>query len=121
MFKRILVAYDGSEGAQAALRLGIELAKRTQSEIASISIEEHVPRFGASVTEVDEAKEQIDAHFRALTKQARDWAALEGVDLDTVVEHGHEVGKILALAREGRFDLLMLGSHGHSRIFQRIS
>ena len=31
------------------------------------------------------------------------------------------VERILALAREGRFDLLMLGSHGHSRIFQRIA
>ena len=120
MFKRILVAYDGSEGAQASLKLGIELAKSAGAELSSISIEEHLPRYAVSVTEVDEAKEQIDAHFRALTQQARDWAALEGVDLETVVERGHEVEKILALAREGRFDLLMLGSHGHSRIFQRL-
>ncbi len=120
MFKRILVAYDGSEGAQAALRLGIELAKSAGTELASISIEEHLPRYAVSITEVDEAKEQIDAHFRALTKQARDWAALEDVDLETIVERGHEVEKILAFAREGRVDLLMLGSHGHSRIFQRI-
>jgi nucleotide-binding universal stress UspA family protein len=120
MFKRTLVAYDGSEGAQAALGIGIDLAKRAGTELSSISIEEHLPRYAVSVTEVDEAKEQIDAHFRALTKQARDRAALEGVDLETVVEQGHEVQRILAFAREGRFDLLMLGSHGHSRIFQRI-
>jgi nucleotide-binding universal stress UspA family protein/CBS domain containing-hemolysin-like protein len=120
MFKRTLVAYDGSEGAQAALRIGIDLAKRAGTALSSISIEEHLPRYAVSVTEVDEAKEQIDAHFRALAQQARDRAALEGVDLETVVEQGHEVQRILAFAREGRFDLLMLGSHGHSRIFQRI-
>lgn len=120
MFTRILVAYDGSDGARAVLRLGIDLAKSAGTGLSSISIEEHLPRYGVSITEVDEAKEQIDAHFRALTKQARDWAAREGVDLDAVVEQGHEVEKILALAREGRFDLLMLGSHGHSRVFQRI-
>ncbi len=40
--------------------------------------------------------------------------------LETVVRRGHEVGEILAFAREGCFDLLVLGAHGHSRIFERI-
>ena len=121
MWKRILVAYDGSEGAQAALTLGIELAKSAGTGLSSISIEEHLPRYAVSVAEVDEAKEQIDAHFQALTEQARDRAMLEGVELETIVERGHEVERILTLAREGRFDLLILGSHGHSRIFQWIA
>jgi nucleotide-binding universal stress UspA family protein/CBS domain containing-hemolysin-like protein len=120
MFKRILVAYDGSEGAQAALRLGIGLAKNPGTEIYSISVEEHLPRYAATISEVEGAREQIDEHFRALTKQARDMAALAGVELETAVRQGHELQSILDFARTRRSDLLVLGSHGHSRVFERI-
>jgi nucleotide-binding universal stress UspA family protein/CBS-domain-containing membrane protein len=120
MFKRILVAYDGSEGAQAALRLGIALAKGPGAELYSISVEEHLPRYAASISEIEGAREQIDEHFRALTKEARDMAALQGVELDTALRQGHELGSILDFVRERRADLLVMGSLGHSRILERL-
>lgn len=120
MFRRILVAYDGSESAQAALRTGIALARAVESHLASISVGEHLPRYAATLAEVEGAREQIEARFRALTKQARDAAAMEGVDLDTHVRQGPEVGEILGTVREGRFDLLLVGAHGHSRLFERV-
>jgi nucleotide-binding universal stress UspA family protein len=119
VFKRILVAYDGSDGARTALRRGIELAKALGAELSSISVEEHLPHYAASISEVKAAKERIDQYFRELTKQARDQAALGGVELDTVVRQGHEVETIVTMAREGGFDLLVVGYHGHSRIFER--
>jgi len=119
MFRRILVAYDGSEGARAALRRGIELAKTLSAELSSISVEEHLPHYAASISEVKGAKEQIDDYFRDLTKHARDQAALAGVELETIVRQGHEVETIVTTAREGKFDLLVIGHHGHSRIFER--
>ncbi len=120
MFKRILVAYDGSEGAQAALRMGIGLAKSPGTELYSISVEEHLPRYAATIGEVEDARERIDEHFRALTKQAQDSAALQGVDLETVVRQGHELQAIFDFARQRRCDLLLLGSHGHRRVFERV-
>src|SRR6266511_75496 len=120
MFKRILVAYDGSEGAQAALTMGIGLGKSPGTELYSISVEEHLPRYAATIGEVEDAREQIDEHFRALTKQAQDSAALQGVDLETVVRQGHELQAILDFARQRRCDLLLLGSHGHRRVFERV-
>jgi nucleotide-binding universal stress UspA family protein len=119
MFKRILVAYDGSEGSRVALKRSIELAKALGAELASISVEEHLPYYAASISEVKGTQEQIDAHFQSLTKQARDLAALAGIDMDTRVQQGHEVERIVEAAREGRFDLLVIGYHGHSRIFER--
>jgi len=120
MFKRVLVAYDGSEGAQAALTMGIGLAKSPRTELYSISVEEHLPRYAATIGEVEDAREQIDEHFRAVTKQARDSAALQGVDLESVVRQGHELQAILDFARQRRCDLLLLGSQGHSRVFERV-
>jgi nucleotide-binding universal stress UspA family protein len=119
MFKRILVAYDGSEGSRTALKRGIELAQALDAELVSISIEEHLPYYAASISEVKATKEQVDEHFRALTKQARDVAALSGLTMETIVQQGHEVERIVGAAKEGRFDLLIIGYHGHSRIFER--
>jgi len=62
----------------------------------------------------------VDEYFRVLTKDARDQAALAGVDLHTAIQQGHEVEIIVNYAKEGSFDLLMAGYHGHSRIFERI-
>jgi nucleotide-binding universal stress UspA family protein len=120
MFKRILVGYDGSEGARAALRCGIDLAKALGGEVSSISVEEHLPHYAASISEVKAAKEQIDEYFRALAKQARDLAGLSGVSLETIVKQGHEVETIVTTAKEGKFDLLIIGYHGHSRILGRV-
>lgn len=120
MFEKILVAYDGSGGARAALRVAIELAARLEAELHSISVEETLPHYAATIGEVQEAKERIDAHFRTLTKEARDQALLAGVDLQPAVRQGHEVESIVTYAREGGFDLLVAGYHGHSRIFERV-
>src|SRR6266542_3603770 len=69
MFKRILVAYDGSEGAQAALRMGIGLAKSPGTELYSISVEEHLHRYAATIGEVEDARERIDERCRAWTSK----------------------------------------------------
>ncbi len=120
MFQRILVAYDGSSGARDALRMGIDLAKRLGAELETVSVEEPLPRYAATIGEVEEAKTRVDAYFHALTKEARDLGLQAGVEIETTIRRGHEVEVILAVAREGRFDLLLLGYHGHSRIFERI-
>ena len=120
MFRKILLAYDGSEGARAALRVGIGLAKSLGAELRSISVEEHLPHYAATIGEVRDAKERVDEYFRVLTKDARDQAALAGIELQTAIRQGHEVEIIVNHAREGSFDLLLAGYHGHSRIFERV-
>lgn len=120
MFRKILVAYDGSEGSRRTLRAGIELARRFEAELHTISVMEHLPHYAATVGEVKEAQEEFEAFFRKLTKEARDQAALAGVALETTVQPGHEVETVVTFAKEGGFDLLLIGFAGHSNIFGRI-
>ncbi len=120
MFRKILVAYDGSDGAKAALRIGVGLAKSVGAEVHSISVEEHLPQYAVSIGEIQEAKDRVDEYFRVLTKEARDQAGLNGVELQTAIRQGHEVEMIVNYAKEGAFDLLLAGYHGHSRIFERV-
>lgn len=120
MFHRILVALDGSEGAKKALRAAVDLAGRYEAELHSISVEEHLPHYAATVGEVVEAKQEAANFFRGVVAEAQSAAAASGVRLTSHVLPGHEVATIVQFAKEHRFDLLVIGFMGHSRIFERV-
>ncbi len=119
-FNKILVANDGSEGAKKALRVAVELAKRFDAELHSISVEEDLPHYAATVGEVVEAKHEWNAYFDKVNQEALELAAKEGVTLHTKVVAGHEVEKTVNYVNEGKFDLLVIGFMGHSKVFGRI-
>jgi nucleotide-binding universal stress UspA family protein len=120
MFKRILIANDGSEGAKKALRAGIALAKTFGAEIQSISIKERPSHYAETVGEVMEEQEEADSFFARVNAEARAMATQDGVDLKCTVLPGHEVETIVRFTRDGGFDLLVVGFMGHSRAFGRI-
>jgi len=120
MFKKILVGNDGSEGAKKALRTAIDIAKHYDAELHSISVEEDLPKYAATVGEVLEAKAEKNGYFGKINEEARGIAAKEGIVLHTMVVPGHEVETIVDYAKEHHFDLLVIGFMGHSKIYGRI-
>jgi hypothetical protein len=70
MFHKILVGYDGSDGAKHALKVAINLAKQYDAELHSISVEEHVPRYAATIGEVDEFKKEANGFFKEINDEA---------------------------------------------------
>jgi nucleotide-binding universal stress UspA family protein len=120
MFRRLLVAYDGSEGANRALRAGIEMAKAFGMDLHAVSVEEELPRYAATLDELEAVKEQKDAYFGQLNREAEAIARAEGVTLHTSVVTGHEVRAILDYCLQNGFDTLLVGFHGHSAITERI-
>src|SRR5438552_12908189 len=120
MFRKLLVAYDGSEGATRALSAGIELGKALGVDLHSVSVEEELPRYAATLDELDAVKEQKDAYFAKLNQEAESLAHAEGVTLHTAVIAGHEVRAIDDYALQHGFDTLLVGFHGHSAIAERI-
>ncbi len=120
MFKKILIANDGSAGAKLALKVAIDLAKRYDAELHSISVEEGVPHYAATIGEVEEFKREANEFFKKINNEAVDLAKKEGVELKTKVIPGHEVEGIVTYARDGEFDLLVVGFMGHSKIFGRV-
>ena len=120
MFKRILIANDGSEGAKKALHAALALAKTFGAEIQSISIKERPSHYAETVGEVMEEQEEAERFFARVNAEAVAMAAQDGVDLKCTVLPGHEVETIVRFARDGCFDLLVVGFMGHSRAFGRI-
>jgi nucleotide-binding universal stress UspA family protein len=120
MFRKILVANDGSEGAKKAVKVAANLAKQYEAELHSISVEERLPHYAAAVGEVVEAKREAAEYFRLVTIGAGLIAEAEGVHLHSHVLPGHEVETIVTFAKDHAFDLLIIGFMGHSKIFGRI-
>lgn len=117
MFKRILLAYDGSEGADRALQVGIMLAQVHQAELWALAVEEKLPRFSATIDEVQEAKEFASQHFGKLLAAAKTRAGEAGVDLKTLLRPGHPAQTIVQAAKEGKFDLVLVGHSGLSGVW----
>ncbi len=88
MFKKILVANDGSEHARLALAKAIELARCFGAELHMISVEEHLPHYAATVGEVLEEKAEEDSYFAGIVREATAQAAAAGIDLHAVVTPG---------------------------------
>ena len=121
MFKNILIANDGSEGAKKALRAAIALAKTFGATLQSISIKERPSHYAETVGEVMEEQEEADKFYARVTAEAKALAEEEGLnELKCTVLPGHEVETIIRFARDGGFDLLVVGFMGHSRAFGRI-
>lgn len=119
MFRKILVANDGSEGAKKAVQTAIDVARRYEAELHEISIEERLPHYAATVGEVIEAKQEASDYFRRVTGEAEQAAAAHGLRLTSHVMPGHEVETIVQFAKNHGFDLLVIGFMGHSKIFGR--
>ncbi len=120
MFERILVAHDGSDGAQKAFDAAVELASQLKAKLHMISVEEEIPRYAETMLEVDEEKEAEDTYFGKVAAQAKRRAALHNVALETSIVAGHEVKSIVDFATAGGFDLLVIGYHGHSRVYEHL-
>jgi len=120
MSRRILVAHDGSDLGQKAFDAAVVLALELDAKLHMVSVEEDLPRYAEVVDEVREAKEESDSYFGKLALHCRQRAALKGLAIETTILTGHAVKSIVDFAREGCFDLLVIGFAGHSSIYERV-
>jgi nucleotide-binding universal stress UspA family protein len=120
MFNKLLIAHDGSDGAQKAFDVAVDLAVKLQARLHMISVEEDLPKHAETIGEIEDEKDIEDSYFGQLAEQCKRRAALHSVDLDCSILPGHEVKTIVEFIRERRFDLLVIGFAGHSRIYEHI-
>ncbi len=108
MYKKILVAIDGSEQSSLAALRGAELALKLGATVTLFHVVPVLPvdRFRSIV--VDEVK----VHGKELLKQAAQDIAGFNVPTDTEMVPGHPSDAIVLKARLDGYDLIILGSRG---------
>jgi nucleotide-binding universal stress UspA family protein len=118
MFQKILLAYDGSEGANRALEAAIDLARLHAGKIWALAVAEKLPHLSAIVDDPkSENQDQADQRFRQFMEAARARAAKAGIEFEALLRSGHPAKTIVALAREGGFDVILVGHSGISGVW----
>jgi nucleotide-binding universal stress UspA family protein len=119
MYRKILVANDGSSGALRALSVALTLAKRDGAALHMVTVEE-MPWFPASIDEVEEEKAEANRRLAPMMVASRAQAQAAGVAIETHLLPGHAVHAIVTLVNEQHFDLLVVGFMGHTRLYQQM-
>ena len=118
MFHKILLAFDSVDGSDQTLAAAVDLARVYQAELWVLVVEKHLPRYPATVGEVDEAKERADQLAHMLLSRAYLQALQAGIPFQGEVRSGSPGRTILTLASTGHFDLLIVGTTSPVRMWQ---
>jgi nucleotide-binding universal stress UspA family protein len=119
MFQRVLVAYDGSEGAKKALDAAVGVARRDRAELIGLAIEAHLPHYGATVGEVEEERRFEEQACTQLLEEASSYAAGRGLAMQADIRAGHPAQEIVRAADDQGADLIVVGHSGHSGVWGR--
>src|SRR5216684_2445213 len=119
MYRKILVANDGSPGALHALSAALTLAKEEGAALHMVTVEE-LPWFPTSIDEVEEEKTEANQRLAPMLDAARAQAQAAGIAIESHLLPGHAVQAIVVLVNEQHFDLLVVGFMGHTRLYQQI-
>ncbi|UOB04851.1 universal stress protein [Diaphorobacter sp.] len=123
MYKRILIATDGSPLSQKAVESGLSLAGLTGASVVALKV---VPRYPRSYFEgglpVDAAdikrieKQWADA-AQELVDKVKVQGTNEGVTVKTVVAKSDLIAEaVIAAAKKHKCDLIVMASHGRKGI-----
>ncbi len=112
MFKKILVAFDGSKQSEKALDTSIEIAKKFGSVIHLVSVIA-LPDYAALKNEVVEVQEEEGKLYQELQNKAIE-SRKSDVEIKSVIIYGHPTDRIVDYAKSHNFDLIVVGSRGLS-------
>ena len=115
---KILVAVDGSRHTKRMLAyLAAHDEWRTvQHRYTVITVVPPIPSRAAVVVANDTLNAYYDREAENVLRPIRVFLGKQGVSADFVGKTGNPAEAIAASAVKGKFDLLMMGSHGHSTL-----
>lgn len=116
-FTQILLPVDGSSYSNNAIEYAIYLAQKTGAKVTAVSCYEwlgHMP--DVSETLIDQLKNNVARQAAEVLNQTSLALAKAGIDHDTEILSGAPGTMLTNLAKSKKFDLIIMGSHGHSEI-----
>jgi len=110
MFDKILVAYDGSDAADKAFDLALNLAEKYGAELKVLAVA-RPPEFGSEV-ETKAVLENSRKHYQHVLKPVRERLAATGIKFQVEVGSGHPAEHIVMAAEQWGAKLILLGHRG---------
>ncbi len=115
LYKKILIATDGSEYTKNSIDYGVELAKNTQAKLHAIYVIDtaafaSIPMDAAWESMYELLKQEGDE----ATKYVADKAEDEGLTVERLTVEGHPAEEIIKFAEKNSIDLIVMGTLGKS-------
>jgi nucleotide-binding universal stress UspA family protein len=122
MIKNILVPIDGSEHSVRAMSYALDLAEKYSADIKLLSVAQPVVATGSMfltqpilppastaiyVKEIEAAHEKILAEALRKAKERK-----PNINISKQLVNGRPADKIVKIANDGNFDLIVMGSRG---------
>ncbi|HTX22574.1 MAG TPA: universal stress protein [Candidatus Aquilonibacter sp.] len=120
MFQKVLIGYDGSKRAKAALRCAAAMAMDFNMKLTALWVREPLPRCSDLPSEVVAGKEAVNEYFDELCKEIKAVVKTHCLDIRCVARAGHPAKTIVQYADEGGYDLIVVGHSGHSELWGRL-
>jgi nucleotide-binding universal stress UspA family protein len=114
MFRRFLLAWDGSRVALRAFDVAIDLVRRYEGELVAVSIA-YSPGHAETSSDRQESVAAARRYLQESFAEVRDRADRAGVRVEHEIIQGDQPARaLLNHAHEHGFDLIVCGQH-HSR------
>jgi nucleotide-binding universal stress UspA family protein len=119
--QKLLVAYDGSEFANAALDMAIDISKSSEAQITAVKVIDpmnfsmiySMAESGSAMRLAAKLKELDEAEYKLLDG-AKSAAALKGMEIATeLLQVGNIADSIIQYSRETNADMIVAGTLGH--------
>jgi nucleotide-binding universal stress UspA family protein len=113
MYERILVATDGSSYSDNAVDYAISLAKSSGAELIAL----HVATIDPSIGMIwEDVKDIVLGRQGEMLEGVKKKAEEKGVEARVMLETGIPSEKIIEVAEREDADIIIMGSHGHTKI-----
>ena len=117
MYKRILIATDGSDKSKKAAEEGLELAKSLGAQVIALNVINEVV-IASAVRQLGADRKDVESKLERAGGKAVDelkaMGAKMGVNVDTIVRIGAPANTVIDTAGAEKADLIVMGSHGES-------
>ncbi len=116
MYKKILVAVDGSEVSRNAFRHAVELTKQNNGTLTVIHIVPQIETMDIETFKPESLRKGMIKEGEKILSEIVELAAKSGITIQSSVEEGYAFEKICEVADKSNADLIVMGSHGRTGI-----
>jgi nucleotide-binding universal stress UspA family protein len=117
MYKRILIATDGSDRSKKAAEEGVDLAKALGAQVVALNVVNEVV-VASAVRQLGSDRKEVESKLKTAGQKAVDeikkMGDAAGVKVDTVIRIGAPANDVIDVAGAEKADLIVMGSHGES-------
>jgi nucleotide-binding universal stress UspA family protein len=120
MFQKILVGYDGSKGGRAALERAAALAREGKAQLTALWVRQPLPKHADLPGEPEGEAEAAQEYFEERKREVAELAKRVGIAIGCESRAGHAAKAIVTLAKDGGYDLVVVGHSDHSELWGRL-